>query len=417
MENRYFYFKEKVKIVYGAKGAAIYDLSSGDVFAIEEAGVPVLKAIEKTSSIEQSVLFEDFDVSDFLNQMESANLGFFIEKKLNLTQEKHVFKARVSLDVLWLEITNKCNFKCVHCYFKQDKTENQFDLDLKDWKKVLIQASEIGCKKVVFIGGEPLMKKELLKNLVEFSKELTGIEELEIFTNGYFLDPDLIKYFGKLGVKFAVSFYSLESKIHESVTKKKGSFNFTLNFLKFLKLNNICFRISIIAMKNNEDSIDDTMDWLENIFPGTEIGYDVVRPIGNGCVDLQPFREFPGQIRREASFPKVTEKDFLKRHFGHNCLFGKLVVGSNGVVRPCVMSSLILGDVKKNSLAQIINFKCTRKLWLFNKNEIPECSVCEFKYACMDCPPKTCYYTSTYYSKPYGCMYDPYTGIWNKERR
>ena len=121
--------------------------------------------------------------------------------------------------------------------------------------------------------------------------------------------------------------------------------------------------------------------------------------------------------RDESDFSRVDRDTFRIRHHGHSCLWGKLVVGSSGKVRPCIMDNETqLGDVQEQSLLEILESENARKIWGHRKESIEECSVCEFRYACIDCLPRTRQLTGSIYKKPRECLYDPLIGKWKKSK-
>jgi sulfatase maturation enzyme AslB (radical SAM superfamily) len=61
-----------------------------------------------------------------------------------------------NLDFLWLELTNRCNLQCIHCYTESNPYSGDRDLLTKrDYESLMTQARELGCRKIQFIGGEP----------------------------------------------------------------------------------------------------------------------------------------------------------------------------------------------------------------------------------------------------------------------
>ena len=63
-----------------------------------------------------------------------------------------VFKARSIF--LWLELTNRCNLQCTHCYAESGPdadVSNQ--LSVGEYEHLLREAFELGCRKVQFIGA------------------------------------------------------------------------------------------------------------------------------------------------------------------------------------------------------------------------------------------------------------------------
>src|SRR2546422_9230359 len=83
-----------------------------------------------------------------------------------------------TLDFVWLELTNRCNLQCVHCYTESGPTTGEKDiLNEDDYLDLIKQIYDLGCHKLQFIGGEPTLNRSLPK-LIEtaFYKQFEFIE-------------------------------------------------------------------------------------------------------------------------------------------------------------------------------------------------------------------------------------------------
>jgi len=111
-------------------------------------------------------------------------------------------------------------------------------------------------------------------------------------------------------------------------------------------------------------------------------------------------------------FLKVNEDEYrLKMHF-NSCWNGRIAVTSDGKFRPCIYSTIVLGDIKNNCSEKIIDEY--QKYWRITKDKVVICKDCELKYVCFDCREISFRETSDLYgSNPY-CKYDPYKGKWSK---
>ena len=59
---------------------------------------------------------------------------------------------------LKLKLTARCNLKCVMCRYGRGWAPPE--LTTADWTRVLVEASELGCHKVHFSGGEVLVRPD-----------------------------------------------------------------------------------------------------------------------------------------------------------------------------------------------------------------------------------------------------------------
>ena len=73
-----------------------------------------------------------------------------------LPKEYEFPKIEKELNFVWLELTEACNLRCVHCYDGDEHMDNSSEkLTFEQWKDILSQLKKLDCKKVEFIGGEP----------------------------------------------------------------------------------------------------------------------------------------------------------------------------------------------------------------------------------------------------------------------
>jgi len=63
--------------------------------------------------------------------------------------------------VVW-NITRSCNLKCVHCYAHATGEAAKDELSTEEGKQLLDDLAEFGTPVVLFSGGEPLVRKDLV---------------------------------------------------------------------------------------------------------------------------------------------------------------------------------------------------------------------------------------------------------------
>ena len=85
------------------------------------------------------------------------------------------------INACW-DITPRCNDRCQFCY----RNAGDPELSLPENIKILKKLIDAGVKKVSFVGGEPLLYKDLFK-LAEAGKRYSGSVQLSVTTNGMLL--------------------------------------------------------------------------------------------------------------------------------------------------------------------------------------------------------------------------------------
>lgn len=220
------------------------------------------------------------------------------------------------LDFIWLEITNRCNLQCSHCYANSGPHEPEsHGMQVADWLQLLNDAHALGCRKVQFIGGEPLLYPGL-PDLIRRARNL-NYEIIEVYTNATRLSDDVARLFRENGVMLATSFYSDDDCTHDAMTGVRGSQKRTIKGLERAVAAGIPIRVGIVATEEQRAATNRTIEFLRGIGID-QIRVDHIRGVGRGSV------------KRECEDPK--------NELCGACWRGRLAVNSAGDVSPCVFS-------------------------------------------------------------------------------
>lgn len=112
-----------------------------------------------------------------------------------------------------LHLTNGCNMACTYCYVNH---ENIKVMSIDTARKAVDMASKIKDKPIglVFFGGEPLLCKDLINEIIEYSRWKEKKEGcsfyFKITTNGLLLDKDFMKLSIKENIFIALSHDGIE---------------------------------------------------------------------------------------------------------------------------------------------------------------------------------------------------------------
>ena len=415
-----FSLNEHCFLVSGAKRGAIYDLCSGDIFSIDENALKLLEFCESGVSVQDIFKKPAFsqnktEIISYLESLEKNSVGFFL-KGIDKVKKIEIARPAHKVDFMWLEITDKCNLKCIHCYngnfgnrshLKENGNENRM--------RVIEDAYSLGCRKIQFIGGEPFLLGNKLIELVYFTRKI-GYDFIEIFTNGMLIKEKQIDFLAKHNVSIAVSFYGPSPQIHNQVTLNDTSFDKTVSNLKKMKQAGLNIRVGITVMASNQDYAEETVSFLKKDLGINNIKYDLVRPVGKGNdKKLIPSKLTWQQKSGTHQFPSCSLEMFRIMKYGHNCFSNKICVKANGEVTPCIMEKdVIFGNAYRNKLKEILEIEKNKRIRSLNKDFIEVCKDCEYRYGCFDCRPKAKISSSGrgFCAKPADCLYDPHTAKW-----
>lgn len=93
-----------------------------------------------------------------------------------------------TIDYLRISVTDRCNLRCKYCMPPEgvELISHEALLTLEEIYRVISIMADMGVKKIRFTGGEPLVRKNLIKLINDVDK-LPGIEEIALTTNGILL--------------------------------------------------------------------------------------------------------------------------------------------------------------------------------------------------------------------------------------
>lgn len=232
-----------------------------------------------------------------------------------------------SIEFLWLELTNRCNLKCTHCYADSGPhVQDDNPLSTDEYRALLRDAFELGCRQVQFIGGEPTLRRDLPLLLEEAHG--VGFELIEVFTNLVKLSDEMLAAFVKFDVSVATSFYAADAERHDRITLRPHSYASTIANIRRVLEHALPLRIGVIDVDRDEPQVDRATAFLKSLGV-TNIGTDRLRSFGRAERAEGPsMRELCGQ-----------------------CAGRTLAVGPDGVVAPCIMSKhWAVGSLHKRSL-------------------------------------------------------------------
>ncbi len=412
-----FALMEKVVLISGAKRGALYDLLNGAVYSVDERSRTFLLACKNARSLSDifssAPQFSPIQCMAYLDKLVANGLGSYCDVG-EVSEEVSLSTASAGLEFAWLEVTAGCNLRCVHCYEQGCPSMiGSEKMQVADWRRIIDELSSLGCKKLQFIGGEPLLLGEDLISLIEYARGACFIF-IEVFTNATLLTEKFISAFLANDVHVAISFYGERPQTHELVTLSHGSHKKTLEGIKRI-INAGCeLRVAVIGMRQNESECERTIAYLKEI--GVKhVQFDVVRPSGRGTsVDVVSETLLRSVLQNKPTFPPCTEDTFLRRVRGHNCFLPRICVSSNGEVYPCIMERRVsYGNILLRSLPSVLSGNVATSTQGLSKDKITTCRDCEYRYACSDCRPKAAgEEENSFFAKPKECLYDPYSGTW-----
>ena len=299
----------------------------------------------------------------------------------------------LSMHMLELEITTKCNLNCLHCYNRENKN---IDMDYADIVKYINFANENKIHTFTLSGGEACLHpkfNEICTYLKENKNKLNNIGKITLQTNGYIQNMNLEKLQGfdyihlsfdvdqngarninsERTIELAKELKTLDIKPYLFTTVHKYNLNYIDEIVKIANENNIpiAFNFCIDTGKDKEFLLNKE----EKIFA------------------IQKLLEYEknGKINKLKhpyvnSYKKMKLKDDEKFKIKGGCTAGiaSCSILANGDVIPCPFVRIKAGNIHEESLEKIwFESKLFKEIRNRKKYEI--CGNCKYLSYCGGC--------------------------------
>ena len=301
-------------------------------------------------------------------------------------------KLNIPLSVQ-LDLTYRCNERCIHCYLDHDDHGEMTTAEIKD---LLDQMADAGVFYLTISGGEILMRRDFFE-ILEHARLRTFCVKLK--TNGVLIREKEAKRLRELGVETVqISIYSHRAEVHDAITKMPGSFRQSIEAARFLRQEGLPVTLANVLMTENSTdylsvkALAAELDARYFIDPTITPMMDGDRSILNLNVDqaaLQGiFRDgaLVGNVEEFCAPPPSVDEDALDMlpcSAGHTACY----VSPYGDVYPCVQFPLPSGNVRQTKFIDIWRdspqLKEVRSITL---RDMPTCSQCTHGATCTRCP-------------------------------
>ena len=291
-----------------------------------------------------------------------------------------------------IEFSRACNFRCAYCY-QPDRTAAAGEMSVGEIKDVLLQAGELGARKIIILGGEP----SIYPHLVEMLRFLGAHAfEVEIFTNGSGVTPALAAIMAEERVRVVVKMNSRNQSVQDRLAGKKGAFGIIDTAFRNLRQagypsSTLFLAASTVICRQNIGELPELWRWLRE--GGIEPYFEVLTPQANalentwldvGAEELRGLFYQLAAIDRE-QFDRIWEPQ--PPLIGNRCMRHQVscVVNADGQVMPCVGVTIPLGSIREQRLADILRHQVVADLKNYRQTIKGPCRSCEKSEECYGC--------------------------------
>ncbi len=161
--------------------------------------------------------------------------------------------------VVW-NITRTCNLNCLHCYSSSEAIAYEGELTTEEAMNVIDQLAEAKVPVILFSGGEPLIRPDIL-DLAGYAIQ-KGIR-ITFSTNGTLITPEKAAKLKELGVSYVGISLDGIGEIHDKFRRKEGAFDMTIKGIRNCLAVGQKVGLRFTMNRHNIDSLPSILDLME----------------------------------------------------------------------------------------------------------------------------------------------------------
>lgn len=304
--------------------------------------------------------------------------------------------------------TNACNMYCAHCY-RDAGCKADEELSTGEAKELLNQIARAGFKIMIFSGGEPLMRPDIL----ELVKHAASLKLIPVFgTNGTLITRDMAEKLKSAGAKgMGISLDSTDAEKHDKFRAFKNAWSGAVEGMKNCREVGLPFQIHTTVMDWNQHELEKITDFAVEIGAKAHHIFFLV-PTGRAAsIEDEALRQkeyeevlirimekqkkVPIELKPTCApqFLRIADELGMNLRFKRGCLAGLsyCIISPRGKVQPCAYLNMELGDVRETPFDEIWkNNPILKKLRTLDYGG--GCGVCKYKNKCGGCRARAAVY-------------------------
>ena len=296
-----------------------------------------------------------------------------------------------------VEVTQACHHRCLHCYnFWREERAPIKDPQTLTRAEILTIVRKIQrdtpLEQVALSGGEPLLRSDL----PEIASDLAAAGlNVVVITSGTLLTDARLKRFPPQTI-FEFTLFSTDAKLHDQIAGRPGAFAKVIRGVQCAGRHKFQVALTCVINRLNANDVLQTIE-LGIALKAQAVLFNRINlsrstlPLASQLVPSatqltealdaaeEAARRYGIAVAVSVPIPPciVDISRYRHLHFGWCPRGGDeayYTISYDGTVRPCNHSSVVLGDLRRESFAEIVTREATRKFW----QPVPvECQNCE----------------------------------------
>ena len=293
-----------------------------------------------------------------------------------------------------LDLTYRCNERCVHCYLDHNDHGEMTTVEIKH---LLDEMADAGVFILTFSGGEIFLRKDFFE-ILEYARWQRQFC-VKLKSNAVMIREREAAKLREIGVEsIQISIYSHRPEVHDAITLVPGSLERSLDAARFLKTQGLRVIFANVLMMQNAQDYPGVRALAEKL--GVEATLDpTVTPMMDGNRSIlqlgadsdtlrQVFRDqgLVNNVEEFCAVPMPADESALEAlpcSAGHTACY----VSPYGDVFPCVQFPLPTGNVRKQRFIDIWRHsERMNDVRSIRLKDLTTCTSCAHGGSCTRCP-------------------------------
>lgn len=184
------------------------------------------------------------------------------------------------LPKLDLNITNRCNFRCVHCAFDSGMCRMN-EMSVAELEKILADTKELGGERIDITGGEPAIRQDL-QQIIRIAKGMGY--KIELVTNGSLLEKGDLQKLKALGLDaIAVSLDGSSAAVYNRIRQMdEKTFRKAKKTIRNAIAVGFLVKVNTLVCEENLHDLTSISEWCISVGV-KEHGLYYYTPVGRGA--------------------------------------------------------------------------------------------------------------------------------------
>ncbi|MCF7838665.1 MAG: radical SAM protein [Candidatus Marinimicrobia bacterium] len=291
-----------------------------------------------------------------------------------------------------LEVTFRCNFRCIHCYCVNEKPKQ--DLSLAEIRHLLDQMADEGCLWLLLTGGEPLLRPDF-PEIYQYARHKGMITT--VFTNASLVTDEIADLLGRLKpFVVEISLYGFSPETYQTVTGRAENFARVLEGLDRLQHRGVPVKLKSMILRQNIEDLPLLREYAEA--RGLPYRFDpVLNPTLSGSTQPEDLMLSPEEIVRldlEDAERLKGWREFCDK-FTFACDDGRLYkcgagqwgfhIDPEGKLSLCMFARQQQYDLRQGSFHEAF-YDFLPQVLAQKETRVTRCASCEIRSLCGQCP-------------------------------